>query len=192
MNPESKILVCGAGIISLLWSTLLHFKGFRNIVISEISEKRRNMATSLNLGFKVALPDYLVNQQREAIRNGDDDWGFDVIVDCTGVPKAVEQAFTWLRRGAKFIIFGCCPKESKIQLNPFDIFNKELKIIGSLINPFTFPTAIKLVEDMADTYLDFEKLGIKLYPLQEYSSALSALKEGSVSKAMFIINPNLE
>jgi len=192
INPESKILVCGAGIIGLLWSSLLHFKGFRNIVVSEISEKRRNMAGSLNLGLKIALPDYLVGQEREAVRNGDDDWGFDVIIDCTGVPKAIEQAFTWLRRGGRFVIFGCCPKDSKIQLNPFDIFNKELKIIGSLINPFTFPTAIKLVEDMSDSYLDFEKLGIKLFALQDYSSALKALKEGLVSKAMFAINSKLD
>jgi len=192
VNPEAKILICGAGIIGLLWSTLLHFKGFRNIVVSEISEKRRNMVSALNLGFTVALPDYLVSQQRESIRNGDDDWGFDVIIDCTGVPKAIEQAFNWLRRGAKFVIFGCCPKDSKIELNPFDIFNKELKIIGSLINPFTFPTAIRLTEDMAGAYLDFGKLGIQSFPLHEYSSALTALKNGVVSKALFVIDDSLD
>ena len=90
IDQYKQILICGAGIIGLLWSTLLHFKGFRNIVVSEISEKRRNMVSALNLGFTVVLPDYLVSQQREASRNADDDWGFDVIIDCTGAPKAIE------------------------------------------------------------------------------------------------------
>lgn len=188
---ESKILICGAGIIGLLWASLLHFKGFRNIVISEIAEKRRNMATSLNLNLKVVLPDYLVNQQREANRNGDYDWGFDVIIDCTGAPKAIEQAFTWLRRGAKFVIFGCCPEDSKVELNPFDIFNKELQIIGTLINPYTFSTAINLVNDIVK-YLDYDKLGIKTLTLHDYPAALKALKEGTISKAVFIIDQTLK
>ena len=192
IDPEANILICGSGIIGLLWASLLHFKGFRNISVSEISEKRRNMASSLNLGLKVCLPDYLVSQQRESLKSDNSDWGFDVIIDCTGVPAAIEQAFGWLQRGATFIVFGCCPKDSKVKLNPFDIFNKELKIVGSLINPFTFPTAIKVVQDMADSYLDLERLGIKLFPLQEYSTALKSLKDGSVSKAMFAIDQSLD
>lgn len=169
----------------------LHFKGHRNIVVTEITENRRSMVVNLNLGIKVVHPDHLTGQHREAVRTENDDWGFDVIIDCTGAPKAIEQSFAWLRRGAKFLIFGCCPKESKIELNPFDIYNKELKLIGSLINPFTFPTALALVRDM-QPYLDYEKLGVRTYQLHDYPAALKALQTGLVSKAIFGIDSSRE
>ena len=87
------------GIIGLLWLSLFHFKGFRDFVITELSERRRNVACALGLGVKAVHPEHLVNQYREAKREGNEDWGFDVIVDCTGNPKAIEQEFTFLRRG---------------------------------------------------------------------------------------------
>jgi hypothetical protein len=34
-------------------------------------------------------------------------------------------------------------------------------------------------------YLDYEKLGIKIYCLSQYEEALQALKEGTIAKAMF-------
>jgi len=184
IKTDAKFLVCGAGIIGLLWSSLLHFKGYRDISVSEISEKRRIMANNLGLSLKVVHPENFTDQCREAKRNNNENWGFDVIIDCTGAPKAIEESFNWTRRGATLLIFGCCPKESSININPFDVYNKELKIKGSLINPYTFTKAISLVKDMHE-YLDYDKLGIKLFQLQDYSTSLDALKQGIISKAVF-------
>ena len=181
---NSKVLVCGAGIIGLLWSSLLHFKGLRDIAISEIADKRRILAEKMNLSFKIVHPDQLEEQARAAKRYGNEDWGFDIIVDCTGAPKAIQQAFKWTRRGAKFLLFGCCPQEGEITINPFDVYNKELKLIGSLINPFTFFPAMALVRDM-EKYLDYKKLGVKTFQLQDYPAALESLKKGLISKAVF-------
>lgn len=62
---------------------------------------------------------------------------------------------------------------------------KELNIVGVNINPFTFPKGLSLLQAMADKYLDYEKLGIKVYPLKDYREALEALKRGDISKAVF-------
>ncbi len=67
--------------------------------MTELSERRRNAACNLGLGLKVVHPDSLLNQYNEAKRNGNEDWGFDVIIDCTGAPKAIEQEFLYTRRG---------------------------------------------------------------------------------------------
>ena len=71
----------------------------------ELSEKRRAVACNLGLGLKVVHPDHLFNQYQEAKRDGNDDWGFDIIVDCTGSPKAIEQEFLYTRRGRFSIVF---------------------------------------------------------------------------------------
>ena len=191
MKPDAKVLVCGAGIIGLLWASLLHFKGYREFVVSEISVERQKLAANMDLGLKVVHPEHVMNLYREAKRVNDAEWGFDVIVDCTGAPAAIEQSFQWLRYGGKFLLFGCCPQESEIKLNPFDIVLKELTIIGSLINPYTFPKALALVDRMS-SYLDYGKLGVKLYQLQDYADALSDLKSGQISKAVFKIEESQE
>lgn len=65
------------------------------------------------------------------------------------------------------------------------MFKKELNIVGVNINPHTFPRSLSLLEAMADEYLDYDKLGIKVYALAQYREALEALKKGDISKAVF-------
>ena len=86
-------------------------------------------------------------------------------------------------------MFGCCPQNSEIKIDPYEIYFKELVIIGSLINPNTFPRAIELVKELgALGYLDFERLCTKKFTLQDYPAALDALKKGEVAKAIFEVD----
>ena len=185
LATSSNVLICGSGIIGLLWACLLHFHGYRKVTISEISERRRSLACGLDIGYQVVHPKVLVNNSRGAKLSGDNSWGFDAVIDCTGAPAAVEQAIKWLHCGGKMLVFGCCPKDSSIKIDPHEVYAKELKIIGSHINPFTFPKAIQLVKDMAEKYLNYEKLGIAVFDLPNYQSALDALSRAEISKAVF-------
>lgn len=185
LATSSHVLVCGSGIIGLLWVCLLHFHGYRNVTISEVPEQRRSLASGLDTGYQVVYPEVLVHNSKEAKLSGDSSWGFDAVIDCTGVPAAIEQAVKWLKSGGKMLVFGCCPKDSSIKIDPHEVYAKELKIIGSLINPFTFPKAVQLVKDMAEKYLNYDKLGIAVFDLPSYQSALDALSRAKISKAVF-------
>lgn len=33
---------------------------------------------------------------------------FDVIVDCTGVAAAMDSSFPLLKKGGRYVVFGCC------------------------------------------------------------------------------------
>lgn len=155
------------------------------MTISEVAERRRSLANGLDIGYQVVHPEVLVNNAKEANLAGDTSWGFDAVVDCTGAPAAIEQAIKWLQCGGKMLVFGCCPKKSSIKIDPHEVYAKELKIIGSHINPFTFPQAIQLVKDMAEKYLNYDKLGIAVFDLPGYQSALDALSRAEISKAVF-------
>lgn len=187
LPTDAEILICGTGIIGLLFACIAHFKGYRRVTLTEISEQRRALASEMNLGYKVVHPESLEALYKPGITNDPVPWGFDVIIDCTGSPEAVQQSFRWLRYGATFCIFGCCPMTSEIKISPFDVFFKEIKLIGSRINPFTFPRAIQLVQDMAKDYLNYKKLGVEMFKLEDYAQALENLKSGKVSKAVFEI-----
>ena len=49
LNADSKVLILGAGIIGNLWMCLLHHLGVRNVVVSEPSMDRRNIAEGLSM-----------------------------------------------------------------------------------------------------------------------------------------------
>ncbi|CAB3257430.1 unnamed protein product [Arctia plantaginis] len=112
----------------------------------------------------------------------------DGITTEQGVGKVMEISINYMRPGGKYVLFGCCPPTHQVSLNPFDIYNKELTIIGVKINPFSFPSAIGWLKAMGSRYVDYHKLGVKTYRLSEYEAALEDLKTGSVSKAIFKIN----
>ena len=46
-RENSKILLLGTGIIGNLWMCLLHYNGFRNVTVCELSEIRRNISAQL-------------------------------------------------------------------------------------------------------------------------------------------------
>ena len=50
----------------------------------------------------------------------------------------------------KINVYGCHPKGQSIQgFEPADIMLKELTILGTLLNPYTMPEAVSLIQDMA-------------------------------------------
>ena len=79
-------------------------------------------------------------------------------------------------------------EDSYYRLKLHDVYAKELTILGSNIDPFTFPEAISTVESMYEAgYLNASKLGIKNFSLKDYQSAINQLTDGSISKAMFAL-----
>lgn len=173
-----KILIVGAGIIGNLWVTSLHQLGHRDVTVSEMNKVRLEIVNKLETGYRLVTPDVLDKEKQL----------YDVIIDCTGVGKVMEISFNYLRHGGKYVLFGCCPPTHQASINPFQIYDKELTIIGVKINPFSFPNALGWLKAMGNRYVNYEKLGVKTYALSEYESALKDLRAGLVSKAMFKIN----
>ena len=80
------------------------------------------------------------------------------------------------------LIFGICPQGTKVNFEPFQIFRKELSILGSVINPFTFSRAIDWIQKIQ---IPLEKLGVQFYPLSEYHSALDQAENQTANKVIF-------
>ncbi|XP_046741840.1 D-arabinitol dehydrogenase 1-like [Diprion similis] len=174
INIGSRVLIIGAGIIGFLWSIVLHLQGHRkSVTISVRREKRKELFENLNLGYKALTPAELKGRE------------FDLAIDCSGSNSAMEEALTLLGRGGRLCIFGVANPNSQVKINPFEVYAKELTILGVNINPFSFPKALTLVASLAETYLDYEQLGIGVFKLSQYQEALETLKNGLITKAVF-------
>ncbi|KAK5638218.1 hypothetical protein RI129_012513 [Pyrocoelia pectoralis] len=175
-----KILILGAGIIGNLWASILHLQGHRRVTVSEPIVHRLNLQKNLDTDFDQVTPDELKERHDK-----DNDYLFDVIIDCSGDAPAIEHAFSLLNKGGKLCLFGCASPHSKISISPLQLAMREIQIIGLFLNLFSFPKTLGLMESMCDRYLTYEKLGVKTFPLKDYETAIEELKKGNIAKAVF-------
>ena len=143
------------------------------------------MAANMHIGYRCVKPKVVRAEADLAEKNCDETWGFDVIIDCTGNPNAVEYELRWVRKGATILLFGVCPKGAIVNFEPFQVYAKEVKIVHSYLNKFTYPKTIRLVSDMAKKYLDWGVLGVKTFSIQDYEEAFSCLDKGEITKGVF-------
>ncbi len=164
---DQSVLIMGAGLIGLLWAIFLRSRGLIDIHMTEPQPSRRNRAH--HLGFSCIPPQSLGNS-------------FDIIIDCSGVPSAIEKAQDHLKPAGKLLLFGITRPDARISLSPFRIFEQEWSILGSVINPFTFSRALDFLPTLGVNPHD---LGIEKYALEEHANALAAARNGEVTKVMF-------
>ncbi|XP_071447638.1 L-threonine 3-dehydrogenase-like isoform X2 [Hetaerina americana] len=144
-----------------------------------------NIPLQRGTGYITVTPEQLQTQfpkKDDCLKNG-----FDLCIDCSGNPRAIEKGVDLLRNGGRMCIFGVAPVQSEIKLSPFEIYKKEITIIGVNINPFSFNKAMALLEAFGERYLDYETLGIQTFGLDQHQEALEKLKQGKISKGVFKI-----
>ena len=178
LDPGSKILILGSGVVGLIWGSLLHHEGHREISISEPRESRRETALGLNVFKNVYTPEAL----SKAVG---DNTSYDLIIDCCGVGAAVKQSMEWVKRGGTFLVFACAAPSQVVDLSLLQICLKEIRILGSLVNPLAYAKSIPLALAMQERYLNVEKLGIQSFPLTDFEKAFSALRSGAITKGVF-------
>ncbi|TGV66175.1 iditol 2-dehydrogenase, partial [Mesorhizobium sp. M00.F.Ca.ET.158.01.1.1] len=71
--------------------------------------------------------------------------GADVVFECAGVRDTVEQSMRLARAGGTVVIVGVTPQGMKAEFEPFDLLFRELKVLGSFLNPYTHRRAAELI-----------------------------------------------
>ena len=98
-----------------------------------------------DLGVQVVHPDELM-----AARSRDFSWGVDVCIDCSGAAPALEAAVNLLKPGGKLLVFGVANPKARMSISPYEIYKKELTILGVMTNPFSFIKSIGFLESMGE------------------------------------------
>ncbi len=79
-----------------------------------------------------------------------------------------------MRRGGKILAYGASPQDAEMSLRPFDIYAKELTIVGSYAGTYdTWPRAIAL---LAGGRFDPTLIVDSIRPLSEAADALKELE----------------
>lgn len=128
-------LIFGAGPMGLLMAVALRTRGVADIALTDLDESRLALAESF--GF-AALPagGSDVSACRRAV---------DLVVEATGVPSVAEAALDHVADGGTVHFFGVCPQDARIRVSPFDIFRRQLSVVGSHSLNHNIPAALDAV-----------------------------------------------
>src|SRR5699024_10654429 len=128
------VLVYGAGTMGLIMAQLAHRAGAATVTIVDLNPDRLQTAAECGVELRYTSAD-------DANR---DKW--DVVVDCTGNIRAIEDGLTRVSPAGFFQDFGVAPADRTAQYSPFRVYRDEISIVGSMAVHNSFGRAVDLFE----------------------------------------------
>jgi L-iditol 2-dehydrogenase len=144
IKTGSSVIVLGGGVIGLLTVQLARLAGAVSVVLVTRQASKRRLAEELGA---TASVDPNAGDLIAAITGpgGILPGGADVVFECAGVTETVEQSVRLARSGGTAVILGVMPQGAKVSVEPFDILFRELRVLGSFINPDTHGRAAAMI-----------------------------------------------
>ena len=129
VRPGDTVLVIGAGPIGLAHTKLLRLLGASYIIASDVVDSRLEVAKKF--GADMAINTHIKDSARK-IRELTENKGVDAVIVAVGNPQAIMQGLKMARRGGRVVLFGGCPPNSTIQMDPNFIHYSDIAIVGSV------------------------------------------------------------
>jgi 2-desacetyl-2-hydroxyethyl bacteriochlorophyllide A dehydrogenase len=170
IRTGETIAIVGGGPMGLAHTALANLRGAARVIVSELDAGRRERATRLGAD-EVIDPGSTdaVDQVLELT----DGRGADVVIEAVGSVRTYEDAFRMVRRGGRLLAYGAAPPDASISIKPFDVYAKELTIVGSYAGTYeTWPAAIELI---SSGRFDPGLIVDSVRPLSEVKEAIEGL-----------------
>ena len=167
IKPGDTVAVLGGGVIGLLMVELARLAGASRVMLSTRQAARRTLA------LKVGATDVInpsTGDPVEAMRAVAPD-GVDVALECAGVPETFRQSLAAVRRGGTAVLFGVMAKGQTVEVEPFDLLFREVRLLPAYLNPHTHRRAAQMI---ADGVLDLDPLISRTIGLEELPGELAA------------------
>ncbi|MEQ7051510.1 zinc-dependent alcohol dehydrogenase family protein [Paenibacillaceae sp. P-4] len=174
LRANQHVIIAGGGFIGQLFLQLVQAAGVAHItVIEPIVHKHDSL---LAIGAHAVVSPFdggSVGLENSA----------DVVIECVGRPESVELACAAARKGGQVLLFGVAAPEARVSISPFEIFSKELRIMGSFINPYTHEEAITLI---AQGIVRIEPLISHRFRMGELPDIMSRYPQLNVTKGVIM------
>jgi 2-desacetyl-2-hydroxyethyl bacteriochlorophyllide A dehydrogenase len=164
------VLIIGAGPMGLAHAAMSRLRGAASIIVSEPDPERRKRAHALGSDLEVNPLEGGLDEVMAATEGR----GPDVVIEAVGSTVTYTQALDLVRRGGRVLAYGAAPADATIEVKPFEIYAKELTIVGSYAGTYeTWPKAIDLI---SSGRLDPGAIVDSVRPLEDVMEAIESLE----------------
>ncbi|MBD3186373.1 alcohol dehydrogenase catalytic domain-containing protein [Candidatus Bathyarchaeota archaeon] len=177
------VVVQGSGSIGLLFIQALRVMGMRSIFSIDIDD------TKLTLARKLGATE-TINPGKESARDAvmalTDGLGAGIVIDAAGVEQSLNQSFDLVKDTGTIVIFGVPAEKMRLPVKMYDIYRRELRVVGSFTNPYTNEQALNL---LSTGRIHVDDIITDIIPLTDVEQALVDIREGSRSITKVQIKP---
>lgn len=167
------VLVYGAGTMGLLMAQLAPRTGAASVTVVDTNTDRLRAAEECGVELRYPSAD---DADREK---------WDVVVDCTGNLRAIEDGLTRVKPAGYFQNFGVAPADGTADYSPFRVYRDEINIVGTMAVLNSFGRAVEMFEAGA---VNGRAMISHSFILDDYQAALDMFRAGTGRKLQ--IRPN--
>ena len=190
MGLGASVVIQGLGPIGLLTGAAARAMGATPVIGIDHIPMRMDMARRFGFDEVISLDETPNIEDRvKAVRSMTRGLGADVVVEIVGLPPAFAESLRLVRKGGRIVEFGHFSNNGTMPLNPQDIVNLDVDILGSYAYPNSqIGTSLTFLSRYADVY-PFEDLVTHTFSLEDTEKAIHASRDKTCVKAMVISEP---
>ncbi len=183
MRPGDLVVIQGPGPIGIMALQIARLRGAGTLVVlgTDVDQHRLEVAEELGAH-------YVLNIQRDdpvaLIRSLGDGFGADLVVDCTGVSRALQQSLELVRPNGRITKIGWGPQPLDFSLDP--LVGKAVTLQGSFSH--TYPTWERVLGLLSTGQINLGPVIGGIYPLAEWEEAFHAMERGDNVKSVLQIS----
>jgi len=179
--PGATVLVTGCGPIGIFAVGICKAAGASFIIATDINEKRLELARSMG-AHAVVTPD----QAAATVKRATDGLGVDVVLEMSGVPAAIHQAFDLVRVGGRVQMLGIPAKPMEVNFATEVIF-KGITIYG-VVGRRMYDTWHQITRFLRSGMFDPTPVITHRFPLEGFDDAMRVIKSGEAGKVIFEVS----
>ncbi|MET9496826.1 zinc-dependent alcohol dehydrogenase family protein [Streptomyces sp. NPDC006552] len=168
----SHVLIYGSGTMGLMMLELAKRTGAATVDVVDLNPERLATAKQLGVSASAAGPDELDRPE-----------GWDVVIDATGNAAAIQDGLGRVAKAGTFLQFGVADYATRVEIDPYRIYNQEITITGSMAVLHSYERAAEL---FAGGVLDPEVFISDRLPLDQYPQALDQFASGVGRKIVVV------
>jgi 2-desacetyl-2-hydroxyethyl bacteriochlorophyllide A dehydrogenase len=161
----AHVLIYGAGTMGLMMLELAKRTGAASVDVVELSAERLKLARELGCTNAVTSAGEL-----------DQPFGWELVVDATGNGRAIQDGLGRVGPGGTFLQFGVADYATRVTIDPYRIYNKEITITGSMAVLHSYERAAEL---LAAGVLNPAMFITDRLPLADYAQAIERFRSGA-------------
>ena len=142
LKVGDRVILFGAGAMGQQLVQSLIQAGASELVVVDVSQSKLDKAVERGASRGILNSDLQRELSADAYKHG-----FDVVVDATGIPAVIETALQYMGPTAKYLQFGVTAKDARIRMSPFDLYNKDWTMLGSMAINQTFLPAFQWLKE---------------------------------------------
>jgi threonine dehydrogenase-like Zn-dependent dehydrogenase len=170
LQPGEVVVVLGCGPMGLLHCMLSRLRGAACVISCEPNEFRRDFSLRVGADCAVGAGADVI---RDAVLDRTDGQGADVVIEAVGSAPTYRTAIALARPGGRVLFFGAAAPNDEIPLHPFDVYRRELTMVGSYAGSYgSWDQAIALLSAGRIPATD---LVTSVRPLEELEASIEAI-----------------